>query len=117
LGVATALVAAGCGGGGGTASPHAARGCLERAGYAAVERPGSVLLHTTGEVDLTRGRFRAAVYFFDSEDAASRDAVALGGALARAGGGLTVQRGDVVVGYARRPSRADRDRVEGCLTS
>ena len=60
LAAAAALAAGGCEGGQ-TASPHSARRCLERAGYAAVERPGSELLHTTGEVDVTRGRFRAAV--------------------------------------------------------
>ena len=117
LGAVAALAAAGCGGGEGTASARAAQECLQGAGYAAVQRPGSELLHTTGEVDLSRGRFRAAVYFFDSEAAASRDAVSLGATLARGGGGLAVQRRDVVVGYARRPSQADREAVEGCVTA
>jgi hypothetical protein len=116
LGSAILLAAAGCGSGGeGSASPTAARRCLSGAGFAVVEGPASPLLGTTAELDVTRGRLRAGVYFFSSQSAAGRDAVALGRTLASTSRGLAVQRGRVVVGYARRPSSVERDRLEGCL--
>lgn len=113
---AAGLVAiVGCGGGRGAVTPQRAQRCLQGAGYAAARAPGSEVLHTTGEVDVTRGSLRAAIYFFDSVDAASQDAVSLGHTLATTGHGLAVQRGSVVIGYARRPARGDRDRLERCL--
>jgi hypothetical protein len=117
LAAAAALVAGGCGGGSGPVerSPAAARDCLVRAGYAVAVRPASPALQTTAQVDVARGSLRAGVYWFDSEAAAARDAVGLGATLARTGGGMSVQRGRVVIGYARRPARADRDRLERCL--
>ena len=115
---AVVLAAAGCGSGGeGSASPTGARQCLTAAGFAVLQAPASPILHTTGELDVTRGGLRAGVYFFSSESAAGRDAVALGRTLASTGGGMSVQRGRVVVGYARRPSGDERDRLEGCLGS
>ena len=115
---AVALAAAGCGSGGeGSASPATARQCLTGAGFAVVEVPASPLLHTTAELDVTRRGLRAGIYFFSSEPAAGRDAVALGRTLASTGGGMTVQRGRVVVGYARRPSGAERSRLEDGLSS
>jgi hypothetical protein len=114
---AVALALAGCGadGGRGERTPAAARTCLARAGYAVVVRPASPALQTSAQLDVVRGPVRAGVYWFDSQAAAARDAVALGVTLARTGGGMSVQRGRVVIGYARRPARAERDRLEGCL--
>jgi hypothetical protein len=112
---AALAVLAGCGGGDGTPTAEATQRCLRDAGYAAVQAPGSPVLHTTGQVEVRRGGFRAAIYFFDSEGVASRDAVALGRTLGTTGGGLAVQRGAVVIGYARRPGAGERKRVEDCL--
>jgi hypothetical protein len=113
---AAALVTlAGCGGGNRPATVGGTQSCLRDAGYAAVAAPGSEVLHTTGQLDVARPGFRAAIYFFDSEGAASQDAVSLGRTLATTGGGLAVQRGPVVIGYARRPGAGERKRLEGCL--
>jgi hypothetical protein len=109
-----ALVA-GCGGGEGGATVDGTQRCLRDAGYVVVRGPGSPVLHTTGEVDIARSGFRAAIYFFDSEGAAAQDAVSLGRTLAATGGGLAVQRNAVVIGYAHRPGAGERKRVEGCL--
>ena len=115
LAVAAALLlVAGCGGED-VATVDSTQRCLRDAGYAAVPGPASEVLHTTGQVAVSRGSFRAAIYFFDSVAAASRDAVSLGHTLAVSGGGLAIQRGSVVIGYARRPGHGERERVEGCL--
>jgi hypothetical protein len=107
-----ALALTGCGD-----SRPSPRACLERAGHTVVAGAGSRALHTTAQLDVTRGRLRAGVFFFDSEPAAARNALALGQTLARTGGGMSVQRGTVVIGYARRPSPAQRDRLERCLAA
>jgi hypothetical protein len=118
LAAVAVLAAGGCGGGNGGAverAPAAARRCLAKAGYAVAVRPASPALQTFAQLDVVRGPLRAGVYWFDTEAAAARDAVGLGATLAHTGGGMSVQRGRVVIGYARRPGRAERDRVERCL--
>jgi hypothetical protein len=105
-----ALALTGCG-----ESRPTPQACLERAGYTVVAGSASRALHITAQLAVRRGRLRAGVFFFDSEAAAARDALALGQTLARTGGGMSVQRGTVVIGYARRPTPAERDRLERCL--
>jgi hypothetical protein len=115
LAAAVALGAAGCGDSAAERSPASARGCLTKAGYAVAVQSASPALQTYAQLDVVRGPLRAGIYWFDSDAAAARDAVALGTTLARTGGGMTVQRGRVVIGYARRPPRPERDRLERCL--